>query len=290
MRAQGQTVLGFQDVFRKSKDGSLNLYARNYDLNAHDPVLCLHGLTRNSRDFETVAKSLSRKHRVIVPDQRGRGRSDYDPNPDNYHINTYVEDTIGLLDHLGVEKVNIVGTSMGGLMAMMMVASAPERIGRVVLNDIGPVVEEAGLNRIRTYVGKGLVYKTWSEAALALKESQLQAYPDYKEDDWTLFARRTHHDTGEGIVASYDSAISEGLKVQSSQVVPPDLWPLWALMKGHACLLIRGGLSDLLSAETVTRMLKEHPGAKAITIANRGHAPTLEESDAFTAVDQFLSN
>jgi len=290
MRAQGHTVSGFQDIFHQSKDGRLNLYARDYDLTLDNPVLCLHGLTRNSRDFEVVASNLSGSHRVIVPDQRGRGRSDYDMIAENYHLATYVEDTFSLLDHLGVERVQIVGTSMGGLMAMMMVAFQPERIKSIVLNDIGPVVEDAGVERIRSYVGKSFVFKSWSEVAQAVQKSQSQAFPDFVEADWLQFARRTHHDTGEGIVASYDSALSKGLSAASTQVVPNDLWPLWGLMKDHPCLIIRGGLSDLLSAQTLARMVSDNPKAQSLTIANRGHAPTLEESLAFEAVDQFLSS
>lgn len=271
-------------------DDGLTLYYRDYPARdgAHAPVLCLTGLTRNCRDYEDLAPRIARHHRVICPDPRGRGRSDYDPNVQNYHPGAYVRDTFKLMDLLGLEKVIIVGTSMGGLMAMIMSAMAPERIAGAVFNDVGPEVSEEGLERIKSYVGVPTVAADWDEAAAAVRAFAGPLYPDFDADDWLRFARRIFREGGAGrIVPDYDLRIAEGLAAGSA--VPADLWPLFDAVSRRPLLVIRGAHSDILSAETLAKMQARNPAMQAAIVPDRGHAPTLDEPEAVTAIDSFLA-
>ncbi|WP_140984031.1 alpha/beta fold hydrolase [Asticcacaulis tiandongensis] len=271
----------------QSADGVLELYAQVSGSENGHPVLCLHGLTRNHRDFGYLAAHLSPDYRVIVPDQRGRGQSAWDNEPARYTLGVYVADMFALLDHLGIEKVTVIGTSMGGLMGMIMASLAPQRIERLVLNDVGPEIAPEGLARIAGYAGKGGPAETWDAAAKASETINAVAFPDYGPDDWAAFAQRTYKAKDGRIVPDYDPAIALGLKPQSNAVAP-DLWPLWAGIGHTPVLVIRGALSDLLSAATFDRMLAEHPDSQGVTIANRGHAPMLDEPEVVAAIDRFL--
>ncbi|MFT4089245.1 MAG: alpha/beta hydrolase [Asticcacaulis sp.] len=276
-----------QDVHYRSADGALTLYAQVSGPEGGVPVLCLHGLTRNHRDFEALAGHLAQRFRVIVPDQRGRGRSEWDAEPARYNLGGYVADMFALLDHLGVEKVAVIGTSMGGLMGMIMASLLPQRIARLVLNDVGPEIAPEGLARIASYAGKGGPVQTWAEAAQSSEAINAVAFPDYGPEDWEAFARRTYQEKDGVIVPDYDPAIAEGLRPQSNAVAP-DLWPLWGGLKEMPVMVIRGGLSDLLSVATFERMLAEHTNSEGVTILNRGHAPMLDEPEAVAAIDRFL--
>ena len=250
-------------------------------------VLCLPGLTRNARDFAEIAALLAPTHRVICPDTRGRGLSDRDPDWRNYHPGTYVQDTLHLLDHLGLDTVVVIGTSMGGLMAMMMAATVPDRLAGVVLNDVGPVVAPEGLRRIQGYVGKTAAVASWDEAVAQVKAINQPFYPDYTEADWLGMARKLYRDGPDGTpVADYDPDIARGLAEGSA--VPPDLWPLFEALRDIPTLALRGEMSDILSAETLAEMAARHPSMTAVTVADRGHAPMLDEPDAHGAIAAFL--
>ena len=279
----------FQDHFFDSFDGRLKLYARLYD--GGDPaIVMMHGLTRNSSDFSGLADRLAGKNRVIVPDQRGRGRSQADDDPSNYSPAIYVQDVWSMLDGLGIRQAVLIGTSMGGLMAMIMGATMPERVLGIVLNDVGPIVDEQGLQRIRTYVGRLPAAADWNEAARQCERINGQAFPDYTAADWEAFARRTMRaDELGNPVPAYDPEIARGVSETDLTAVPPDLWNLWDTLKPLPVLAIRGGLSDILSADTLRRMGERHPGMRSATIPNRGHAPMLDEPEAIAAVDSFLS-
>jgi pimeloyl-ACP methyl ester carboxylesterase len=281
----------YADLFFKSHCGHLRLYARDYGPpNATTCVLCMHGLTRNSADFAWLARHLADRYRVICPDQRGRGRSDYDPDKANYHPDIYVKDMVQLLDHLGIGRLVLIGTSMGGLMAMLMGASMPERISGIVLNDVGPEVSAAGIERIRGYVGKMSPPASWEEAASQAEFANGIAFPDHSAADWMAFARRTYVERDYGRpVPAYDPAIAEGLAPTANTAIPPDLWPLWDALGSIPIMAIRGALSDILTVETLGRMSERHPGMVSVTIPNRGHAPMLDEPDAVVAIDRFLS-
>lgn len=277
----------------RSADGRLDLAARDYPAARADaPVLLMmHGLTRNSADFEPLAARLAGRYRMIVPDQRGRGLSQWDPDPAQYRPDVYAHDMLALLDDLGISRAAFVGTSMGGLMALVMNALRPGLAQAVVFNDIGPVLEPAGLARIQGYVGPAGPMADWTEAAARTRAINAPAFPDYGGAQWDAFARRIAHANADGTVSfAYDPAIAQGVAGDDPEAVPPDLWPLWDLMEAVPVLVVRGALSDLLSTATVTEMARRHSGAYAsVEVPRVGHAPMLDEPAALAALAAFLA-
>ncbi|MES2259998.1 MAG: alpha/beta hydrolase [Pseudomonadota bacterium] len=276
----------FVDAFYTSDDG-LKLYARDY--RHPDPqapvVLCLHGLTRNSKDFTQLAAHLARRYRVICPDQRGRGHSARDPKPEQYRPERYVQDMWRLLDSLGIRRVALVGTSLGGLMAMMMAAQDRERIAGAVLNDIGPEIDPAGLARIASYVGKLAPLHTWEQAVTRTAEINGCAFPDFTQADWLAMTANTYR-IDDGVPSTdYDPAIAQGVANGSAA---PVLWPLFERLAGVSLLSVRGELSDLFSRRTMLQMRERMPGLATVEVPRVGHAPTLDEPQARAAIDVFL--
>jgi len=272
-----------------SHDG-LKLYSRLYaPAAAQAPVvLCLHGLTRNSRDFEDLAPHLAAQYRVIVPDMRGRGLSARDPNADNYTIAVYVQDVQRLLAELEAPRVAIIGTSMGGLMAMVMAATQPGQVVGIVLNDIGPEVNPAGLERIRGYAGKVAAVRTWPEAVAQARSIYGSAWPNLSDARWEAIARRGYRVNADGSPeVDADPRIAEPLR--NTSTAAPDLWPLWKTLAGVPMLAIRGADSDILSAATLARMQREKPDLEFVTVRERGHVPLLDEPECVDAIDRFLS-
>lgn len=279
----------FEDLRFPSADKRLQLYARIYPSDGPG-ILMMHGLTRNSADFETLASHLAGRFKLVVPDQRGRGLSDYDPEPVNYQPAVYSADMLGLIDQLGLERPILIGTSMGGLMAMIMATMRPGGFRGLVLNDIGPVVEQAGLDRIASYVGSARQIDSWEGAAEYCQHINGHAFPGYGAQEWMTVAYRLFRTSAEGKpVLAYDPAIAAGLAPTNSSAVPPDLWPMWQGLAQVPVLAIRGALSDVLSAETLGRMADLHPGMRTSTIAGAGHAPVLDEPEALGAIDEFLA-
>lgn len=273
-----------------SADGRLELFARDYP-GEGPPLLLMHGLTRNSADFEPLVSHLAGRYRLVVPDQRGRGLSQWDPDPAQYRPDVYAADMFALLDSLGIAEVGMIGTSMGGLMAMVMGAMQAVRVRGVVLNDIGPVLEPEGMARIQGYVGPGPSFASWTEAAERCAAINHEAFPDFADGDWLAFAGRTCSEGADGRIAfAYDPAIAHGLSDEQPQTVPPDLWPLWDSLDALPVLSVRGALSDLLSADTVEEMARRHSGPfAAVDIPARGHAPLLDEPEALAAIVPFLA-
>ena len=276
------------DTYYASADG-LRLYARDYaGPHAGAPVLlCLPGLTRNSKDFDGLAAHLSVRYRVLCPDLRGRGRSARDPKPENYRPDVYGGDIFGLLEALRIDTFGVIGTSLGALMAMGMNALAPQRVTRVVLNDAGPELDPRGLARIASYVGKPSVPMTsWAEAAQRMAENYGAAYPDFTAADWGNYARTSCYRDVDGIIRfDYDPGIAVGLANGSAT---PDLWPVLDLLAGKPALVLRGEISDLLSEAPVAIMGARRPPRRATTIPARGRAPTGEDPAARAAIDDFL--
>jgi pimeloyl-ACP methyl ester carboxylesterase len=273
----------------RSACGRLDLYARVYE--SEGPALLLmHGLTRNSADFEPLAMHLADRYRLIVPDQRGRGLSDYDSDPARYRPDVYSADMFTLLDGLRLERVGLIGTSMGGLMAMIMAALQPARVSAMVLNDIGPKIEAEGMMRIQGYVGPSGDAADWNEAATRCAAINASAFPDYQEADWQAFARRTCTQGADGRIRfAYDPAIAASTAGTDPPTVPPDLWSLWDALSGVPTLVLRGASSDLLSADTVAEMRQRYAGPfAAVEVPGRGHAPILDEPAAIVAIDTFL--
>ena len=279
----------YKDIYYKSSDG-LSLYARDY---SHpDPthtILCMHGLSRNSADFEDIAAHLNQHSRIRVVDQRGRGKSDYDPNWENYLPATYVNDMFTLIDHLELKDIILFGTSMGGLMSMIMAASRPELFQRIIINDIGPIVNAEGLNRLKGYVGKTKPVTSWPEASIRTQEINGAFYPNYNEDDWMQFARRTYHEQENGCpILSYDPNIAKPIEASEEAAVSPDLWQFFEACNALPTLVLRGEYSDLLTVEIFQEMQNRHPKCEGVTIHRVGHAPILNESESVDAVEAFL--
>jgi pimeloyl-ACP methyl ester carboxylesterase len=282
----------YRDLWYQSADG-LTLYARDYPGPADGslpPALCMHGLTRNSADFAVLADRLSGQRRVLSVDQRGRGRSDYDSNVANYTPATYVQDMFALLDGEGIDRVVLVGTSMGGLMSFLMAAMQPERIAAMIINDIGPEIDPAGLARIQDYVGKSGPVKTWEEAVAQQKAINGIAFPDFTEQQWQDFTHGLYREQDGRPVIAYDPAIAQPMADQDSGAVPPDLWPVFEAITAIPMLVIRGATSDILAPSCVDKMRTMHPGLQAAEIPDRGHAPMLDEPAARSAIDDFLQS
>ncbi len=280
----------YEDRYWTSSDG-LNLHYRNYpgpDGGTKLPVLCMHGLTRNARDFGALAEELAATRRVIVTEMRGRGMSDYAPDSDTYSPVTYVADVEKLLAEEGIARFAVVGTSMGGLMTMLMAVREPGRMAAVVMNDIGPEVDAAGLARISGYVGQGRSYPTWVHAARGLAEAHEAAFPDYDLDQWLEMAKRTMVVSQSGrIVFDYDMAIAEPF-AKPGNAAPSNLWLAFEALRDVPMLLVRGGLSDLLSEDTVKQMGVRNPAMRTITVPRVGHAPTLDEPEVRAAIAALL--
>ena len=286
-------MAGYREHRFASADKRLTLFARDYPgERASAPVLLMmHGLTRNSADFEALAGHLVDKYRLVVPDQRGRGQSEPDPDPANYRPDIYAADMWALLDSLAVHRAGLIGTSLGGLMAMLMAAAAPDRVRAVVLNDIGAEVMEEGLERIKAYAGQDRQMANWNEAAKRCAEINAAALPDLSDSDWLTFARRTCIEQADGsIVFNYDPAISR--QFGSDEPTPtPKLWQVWDKINSLPALVLRGQFSDVLSPDTVSEMRRRHDGPfVSITVPNRGHAPLLDEPEALAEIEGFLQN
>jgi len=279
----------FSDGEWQSEDG-LQLHYRDYAGGADTPpLLCLHGLTRNARDFEPLAERFAGEWRLIVPDMRGRGQSEYARDSASYGIASYVDDVVRLLRQLDCGPVVAVGTSMGGMITMLAAAANAWPLAGAVLNDIGPKLEPAGIERIRHYVGQGGSFETWMHAARHLREQAAAAHPDYAIDDWLAFARRVMLVGGNGrIVFDYDMKIAEEFNASSSGAAI-DLWGALRALAGIPTLVLRGERSDLLSPATVRKMQSELPGLKAVTVPRVGHPPTLAEPAAQQAIAQLLA-
>lgn len=280
----------FKDLYFTAPDG-LKIHYRDYDNAAsrRTPVLCLHGLTRNARDFEDLAPKLAKDRRIIVADMRGRGQSDNDPNPMNYQISTYVGDVIALLTGLNISKIIIIGTSMGGIIAMTIAALRPDLLVGVVLNDVGPEVAPQGLARITGYAGKLPPVATWRNAADQARDINGAAFPDYGPDDWMRFARRTFKPGENGAPRpDYDPGIGVALRENAKTAEPMDMWPLFTTLQTTPTLAIRGETSDILSQETFNKMAEIYPAMMRATIPGRGHAPALDEMESLSAITHFL--
>jgi pimeloyl-ACP methyl ester carboxylesterase len=279
----------YTENFWSSHDG-LRLYARvnpGPDRLART-VLCLHGLTRNSRDFEDLAPHLQRRYRVIVPDVRGRGLSARDPNPQNYQPAIYLQDILALIDTVDAQRVAVVGTSMGGLLAMMMAVGSGERVSGLVLNDMGPEVDPVGLERIKGYAGRLPRPKDWDEAVAQTRSMFGNAWPNLSTERWSALTRRGYReDENGGVNVDADPMIGEMLR--AAPAASANLWPFWKALRGIPMLAIRGAQSDILSRATFAKMKTENPGLIQLEVAQRGHAPLLDEPQCVAAIDAFLA-
>jgi len=277
----------YEDRYFVVRDG-LKLHYRDYPgATDRPPILCLHGLTRNARDFADFAERHSPAFRVIVLEFRGRAESDYDPLPMRYNPLTYAADVLELLDQLGIDQAIFVGTSLGGLVTMAVAAMQPQRIAAAILNDVGPALTPVGLERIQSYVGNDTRFRTWDEAAAAIKANQGPAFPNYNHDDWLAMVRRNCCEDNGEIRFDYDMAII--IPFEAAPTPKIDMWPLFRALGEKPLLVVRGEISDLLSAESLAKMHDAVPDMKSVTVPQTGHAPMLDEPEAEAAIDDFLS-
>jgi len=294
----------YTEHYYQSLDG-LRLYYRSYG-SGDNVLVCLPGLTRNSKDFETLARRHAKRWRVICPDLRGRGQSEWDPQPSRYRPETYVDDIWNLLDTLAVQRFAVVGTSQGGWMAMIMAAQQAERLRGVVLNDVGPVIPAAAFARIMKYAGRMPPAKDWQHASAQVREAYELALPDMTEEFWLGFLKLSMYENAEGlVVAEMDPAIGEalrktlramrmirrlrrlGLMKKTAAVIENGYWDHFRAMT-MPCLLLRGAISDVLPSELSEQMKASKPDLETVTVANRGHTPLLDEAEACSAIDTFL--
>lgn len=299
----------------RTHDG-LSLFYRTFGdaERARRTALCLHGLTRNSKDFIALAEHLSDPayggpagpFRVICPDLRGRGQSDHDPDWKNYNPAVYVRDTWALLDDLGIRNVSVIGTSLGGIMAMIMAWQRPQRLNAIVLNDIGPHISPAGIKRILGYAGKATEIESWDEATAQVRAKYEIAYPAMPDSFWRDYARRTFRENESGrIIAEVDPNIRLAIQkaarsgrflrwigrlriLRAIRGVPVNPWDTFKAIT-MPCLVLRGEFSDVLSRKTVDEMSRVKSDLKRVTVSGRGHVPLLDEPEAMDAIDDFLA-
>ena len=277
----------YQDGYWWSNDG-LRLHYRDYPGRDDRPaILCIPGLTRNARDFEDVAARLSPDWRVICVDLRGRGESAYAKDSMSYAPLTYLQDLEALIAELKLSQFVAFGTSLGGIMTMLLAATGPGRIAGALINDIGPDIETGGLDRIRSVVGKSQSFPTWVHAPRWISEVQGHVFPNFGLTDWLAMAKRTCRLTAQGRVApDYDMRIADPMKLPAEAV---DLWPAYRALGNVPVTILRGSLSDILTDATAKRMVKELPRARLVTVKKIGHAPALDEPESVKAIDALLA-
>jgi len=282
----------YSDKYWWSNDG-LRLHYRDYPADPEyadrPPLLCLPGLTRNARDFTNLAERMAGQWRIVCPEMRGRAESAHAKDAMTYVPLTYVQDLEALFIELSLNRFVAIGTSLGGIITMLLASTRPDRLAGVLLNDIGPVLEETGLDRIKSTVGTGSAQPTWMHAARSLADTMQIIYPDYKIEDWLALAKRLYRLNSSGrVVLDYDARISEALRVPGSET-SLNLWPSLAALRDTPTLIVRGELSDLFSVATAQRMQADiGPQAELITVPRVGHAPTLDEPEAVAALDRLL--
>ena len=277
----------FTNRFHAAADGT-RLHYRDYSgATDRPPILCLHGLTRNARDFEGVAPRLQAAGwRVIVPDMRGRGQSGW-TDPVTYTLPIYMADLDALAADAGFDRAVFVGTSMGALLTMLIAAARPGRVVGACLNDIGPVIERAGLERIAGYLGAVGPFPDWDAVAARIAATDGPTFPAYTAADWAVHARRRARADAGGVVMDYDPRVADGFSAETGNSAAA-LWPLFDALATVPALSVRGACSDLLSADGQAAMGARHPGLHVVTVPGVGHAPSLEEPDAVAGVDRLL--
>ncbi|TCL70167.1 alpha/beta hydrolase [Rhizobium sp. BK251] len=288
---------GFQSRYFDGPDG-LRLHARDYGADNprsadHLPVICLPGLTRNSRDFHQLALLLSndarKPRRVIALDYRGRGLSAWDTDRSHYNLVVEASDVLATAAAFEVPQAAFIGTSRGGLILHILAAQRPDLLAAVVLNDIGPVVELEGLIQIRDYLGNGRLPENWEEAADILRDIHGASFTALAAEDWRDMAYALYRKIDGKIVADFDPAIAEMTRSMDLSKLAPDFWPQFAKLTTVPLMVVRGENSALLSAETLTEMAKRHPQMTALTVPGQGHAPLLHLGAIPVAIEAFIS-
>jgi pimeloyl-ACP methyl ester carboxylesterase len=276
------------DRFWYSAEG-LRLHYRDYEgPRDRPPILCIPGLTRNARDFEPVADRYAGDWRVITVELRGRGLSDIDPDPSRYTPHYYVADLLKLLDQLGIADAVFFGTSLGAICTMLLASTDADRIAGALLNDIGPEIDQAGIDRIAGYVGRAVLFENWDEAIAVLTERNRDVFPKWGPGEWERFTRRIMTEAPDGIRFQYDMRIADNFRAATEGPQGAN-WHLYEALAGRPLLILRGERSDLLSAEVALQMVERlHGDAELVVVPAVGHTPSLEEPEAQAAMDRLL--
>jgi pimeloyl-ACP methyl ester carboxylesterase len=280
-------------IFVTAQDG-LKLHVRSYGPRgvAALPVVCLPGLARTAADFEALATALSddatTPRRVLALDSRGRGRSDYDPNAENYSLPIELSDLVAVLTALEIARAVFVGTSRGGMLTMLLAVARPAAIAGCVLNDIGPVIDIKGVMRIKSYVGKLSPPVSFADAAAMLRGMFGSQFPKLSDAEWLAFARRTFKEADGRLVADYDPKLASTLEAVDLERPLPDLWKEFDALASIPVMVVRGGNSDILSPATVDAMRARHPGLEVVEVPDQGHAPLLTEPDIIARIADFV--
>lgn len=289
------TYLAYREIYFTARDG-LKLHGRHYPAAFYDgterrPVLCLAGLTRNGRDFNVIAEALSQHAQaprdVYTLDYRGRGLSENDPDWRNYTVPLETVDVLDFMTVTGIAGASIIGTSRGGLIAMVMGAMQPRSVGPVVLNDIGPIIERTGLGRISAYVGRMPLPSTWKEAGAIVHEMGKRAFPRVSTDECIEIAKQWFNEHKGRPAPGYDPALSNALSVLDGPI--PALWPQFEALKRVPVMVLRGENSDILSAETVEEMRRRHHALTSHVVKDQGHAPLLMDAETIEKIAHFLA-
>ena len=279
-------MASYTEHFCQMDDG-INIYYRDYGDpgTGKTPVICIPGLTRSSLGFDNLASALCADRRVICPDLRGRGKSDYDPDFQNYKPGQYVKDVVAVLKDAGIDRVVVIGTSLGGIVTMVGAAMFDGLWAGAIINDIGPVIESAGLDRIGSYTGKTRPPEDWDDAVALCKKSSGAAYPDYSDEEWLHFAQCAYATDGDGNpVDNYDPNISKTFSSGGGG----DMWPLYEKLMDIPVTVIWGDISDILSKDIANQMVTRHPNAELIAVHNVGHAPNLDEPESRAGIQRLL--
>ena len=281
----------WRDLWMTSRDG-LRLYGRHYvaPQSKRRPVVCLAGLTRNSRDFHVIAEALSsaggKSRDVYTFDCRGRGSSEHAGNWKDYAVPVEMLDVQDFMASQHLHEAAIIGTSRGGLIAMVLAAAQPSLIGAVVLNDVGPVINYDGLVRIAAYIGKSPTPRTWEDAAQQVEAANAAFFPSVAKDDWAAIARQFFNEKDGRPALAYDPALANSFSVKDDKI--PELWAQFLALKRVPCMVVHGEKSDLLGGDTVAEMQRRHPNCRALTVAGEGHAPLLRDASTIGAIRDFL--
>lgn len=278
---------GFRERRITAQDG-LSLYVRDYGdpIAPRTPVLCLAGVARTCRDFDDLAPRLAADRRVVCPDYRGRGQSSYDSDWRNYHPRVYIRDMLDILTALDLHGVVVIGTSLGGLLAMGLAVARPVALAGVVLNEIGPEIDISGVRRIVAYMRANARQPDW-DAAIAFLAQNYKHQGLTTRSQWLKLAERTFREGSDGKLRyDFDPAIVRQFETAVDSL--PDYWPFYRALRQVPVLAIRGALSDVLSAATFDRMAEEKPDLARITVPGVGHVPLLDEPECVTAIDDFL--
>jgi len=288
------TTAASYSTFVTASDG-LRLHVRCYGRTsaAGIPVVCLPGLARTSADFDVLATALSRdgpnSRHVIALDYRGRGLSQYDPNPANYSLPVELADVLAVVTALELLPAIFIGTSRGGILTMLLAAVRPSAIAGAVLNDIGPVIEPRGLMRIKSYVGKMPEPRTFEEGAEILRRLFQSQFPRLGPDDWLDAARRMFKQENGRLVTTYDPNLATTMAGIDLEQPVPALWKEFDALANVPVMVVRGANSDILSATTVAQMQMRHPRLETLEVPDQGHAPLLMDAESVERISAFVS-